>query len=330
MGADPLASPGLRLLSFMSWPDPPRFPRPGANLMLMDPQSDRPVTSSVAPRLGRAAPGRDGRRVWLLHPPGSDGHALNTEALVAWHEAHREPVTLVVERGRWTGGAAVDEGLVLGGSAPWDLEDLRMAARGRVAAIDFPRPASIGLIIPDRDGTIIEDRDYLADPRGVTLLPGAAGGLRQLAARGVRLAILTNQSGVASGRITPAQLDAVHARLQAVLAAEGIALDGVYACIHAVDAGCDCRKPAVGLALRAAQELGLRLTEAVGVGDKAADVLLAHRLRVPAFLVRTGHGESTFADGTAQADYLIDGLDQLARICCHPAGLAVEAPVPTA
>ena len=76
-------------------------------------------------------------------------------------------------------------------------------------------------------------------------------------------------------------------------------------------------------------ELGLSLDQAVAVGDKPADLGLARRLGVPGFLVTTSYGAVTLEQGDVPADYVVDGLDDLARISCHPAGLAMAAALPT-
>ena len=77
----------------------------------------------------------------------------------------------------------------------------------------------------DRDGTIIAERHYLADPAGVALLPGAARGLRQLRRLGFGLVVVTNQSGLARGYFDHDRLAHIHARMQGLLAAEGVTLD---------------------------------------------------------------------------------------------------------
>jgi D-glycero-D-manno-heptose 1,7-bisphosphate phosphatase len=222
----------------------------------------------------------------------------------------------------WTGAAAVDRALMPAGHTPdeWTLADLH--ALGPTQAIAFPGFTCVETVFLDRDGTIIVDRDYLSDPEGVVLLPGAAAGLRALTEAGIRLVVISNQSGVGTGSITPGQLAEVDDRLNAILRSEGALLNGTYYCLHRADAGCDCRKPLPGLALRATVELGLDLQKAVMAGDKPADVGLARALGIPSFLVTTGYGDQTLNEGTAIADYVVDGLDQLARICTHPAGLA--------
>ncbi len=272
----------------------------------------------------------DEASILLLAPPGlGTGH--NLAALVGWHRARGGGVTLVTGSERWVGIAAVDRELLQHASLDpdtWNPGSLIALGGPRARTVAFPGHRPLTAVLLDRDGTIIVDRDYLADPERVTLLPGAAAGLRLLASQQLRLVVLTNQSGVGRGRISLAQLGLVHGRLRAVLTAEGIILAGIYSCPHRSDAGCNCRKPATGLALRAASELDFDIEGAVVAGDKPADIALARRLGVPAFLVTTCYGGSTLTDPTIQADYLVDGLDEMARICLHPAGLAVAAPPP--
>ncbi len=234
----------------------------------------------------------------------------------------------------WGGYAAVDD-VLLGDVHPgsprtWSLAALRRLGGAACRAIMFPGAPRPQAALLDRDGTIIEDRHYLADPDGVVLLPGAAEGLRGLAELGLRLIIVTNQSGVASGRIAPAALDAIHRRLLDLLEGMGVSIAGIYACPHAPDSGCDCRKPGLGLARQAERELGLDLNRVLVVGDKPADIGLGRGLAAPTFLVTTGEGAITLESERAMADYAVDGLDEVARICGHPAGLAAATSLPPA
>lgn len=154
--------------------------------------------------------------------------------------------------------------------------------------MERPRP---GVLI-DRDGTLIEDRHYLADPDGVVLIPGAGAAVARWNAGGVPIGVLSNQSGVARGYFDEAAVAAVHHRLGELLASMGARLDGIWYCPHHPDHGgpCACRKPAPGLAQRAAEALGLDLARSWVVGDKACDVELAARVGATGVLVRTGHG----------------------------------------
>lgn len=133
-----------------------------------------------------------------------------------------------------------------------------------------PRPAAF----LDRDGTIIRDANYIRDPEAVELLPGAADAIRRLNERAVAVVVVTNQSGIARGTITPAEYDAVRGRLDALLAAKGARLDASYTCPHHPDitGPCQCRKPGLALYRKAIAELGLEVRASVFVGDRWRDV----------------------------------------------------------
>ncbi|MCC6142907.1 MAG: HAD family hydrolase [Candidatus Hydrogenedentes bacterium] len=124
----------------------------------------------------------------------------------------------------------------------------------------------------DRDGTLIEDRDYLRDPSDIVFLPGVLEALRRLRGAGYLLIVITNQSGVARGYFTLADLEAVHEELRRQFSQAGIHLDAIYACPHGPEDGCDCRKPLPGLTRRAAREWDIDLGRSVTVGDKLRDV----------------------------------------------------------
>jgi D-glycero-D-manno-heptose 1,7-bisphosphate phosphatase len=128
------------------------------------------------------------------------------------------------------------------------------------------------VVILDRDGTIIVDRNYLSDPNGVELLAGAAEGLRWFYEHGYRLVVITNQSGVGRGFLSLSQLDAIHDKLHQMVSDLGVRLEHIYFCPHAPEADCDCRKPKPGLLLRAAAELHFRPSDAMVIGDKPTDI----------------------------------------------------------
>ena len=153
-------------------------------------------------------------------------------------------------------------------------------------------PGGRSAVFLDRDGTLVEERDYLADPEEVTLVPGAARALAELHAAGLALVVVTNQSGIARGLYREEDYQAVAARIEALLADEGVRLDAVFHCPHHPDHSgpCACRKPGTGMHRRAATELGLSLKDSWFVGDKPSDVEPARLLGGRAILVRTGYG----------------------------------------
>jgi D-glycero-D-manno-heptose 1,7-bisphosphate phosphatase len=145
------------------------------------------------------------------------------------------------------------------------------------------RPA----VFLDRDGTVIRDEHYLTDPNRVALLTGVAAAIARLRAGGYAVIVVTNQSGLARGLITPSQYAAVSARVDALLAAAGTRLDATYMCPHHpdVDGTCDCRKPAPGLFTRAASDHGLDLRRSVLLGDRWRDIAAASDLGARGLLV---------------------------------------------
>jgi histidinol-phosphate phosphatase family protein len=124
----------------------------------------------------------------------------------------------------------------------------------------------------DRDGTIIEDTGYPRDPALVRPLAGAADALRDARALGFALVIVSTQSGVARGIVTPDEARRVQARVASAFEAERVSFDGAYFCFHGPDEGCACRKPRPGMLLAAARDLHLDLGASIMIGDKASDV----------------------------------------------------------
>jgi histidinol-phosphate phosphatase family protein len=127
---------------------------------------------------------------------------------------------------------------------------------------------AIAAVLLDRDGTLVADVPYNGDPTRVVPMPGAKAALDRLRAAGLRLAVVSNQSGVGRGLLSAEQVEAVNARVDELLGPFG-----AWAwCPHAPGDGCACRKPAPGLLLRAAADLGVGIEACAMVGDIGADV----------------------------------------------------------
>lgn len=158
----------------------------------------------------------------------------------------------------------------------------------------------------DRDGTMIEERHYLADPAGVRLLPGAAEALRRLRRSGFVCVMVTNQSGIARGLLTEADLSAVHDEMARQLAAEGAALDAIYRCPAAPDSGHPDRKPEPGMLRRAAADLDLDLGRSWMIGDKLDDLMAGANAGCRGnILVRTGYGDAVAAEIARKAPPIV-------------------------
>jgi histidinol-phosphate phosphatase family protein len=148
----------------------------------------------------------------------------------------------------------------------------------------------------DRDGTIIEDVEYIAKPEDVRLLAGVGAAIAQLNAAGIPVIMVSNQSGIGRGYFTRDDFDRVQARVEERLAAAGAHLDATFICPHAPSdpPACMCRKPATALFEEAATTHDIDLAASWYVGDTWRDVQPGRTLH--------GHGILIPADSTPQAD----------------------------
>lgn len=171
-------------------------------------------------------------------------------------------------------------------------------------------------LVLDRDGVLNAEapaRGYVTSPEQWRWIPGALDALALLARAGYRVSIATNQSGVGRGLMTRQDLDAVHARMTREARDAGGRIDAVFACLHAPDDGCDCRKPAPGLIDAAVAASGIARMQTLVVGDDRRDVESARRAGVSAVLVRTGKGAASAAALSQEGVRVYDDLHALAR-----------------
>jgi D-glycero-D-manno-heptose 1,7-bisphosphate phosphatase len=146
----------------------------------------------------------------------------------------------------------------------------------------------------DRDGTINEEMGYINHLSRFVLLPRTGAAIKRLNDAGLKVVVVTNQSGAARGYFPATLVEEVHARLRQMLAAEGAHLDGIYTCLHGPQEGCSCRKPQPGLILQAAQELHLDLSRSYVVGDRYKDLQTGAKAGVKGILVLTGYGRGEY------------------------------------
>jgi D-glycero-D-manno-heptose 1,7-bisphosphate phosphatase len=142
----------------------------------------------------------------------------------------------------------------------------------------------------DRDGTILDEVGYLNHISRFHLYPFAAAAIRRLNDVGLPVVVVTNQSGVARGFFPESLVHETHEKLRAALAREGAHVDAFYFCPHLAADNCTCRKPLPGMLERAAREHNLSLTGSFVVGDRYADMELAHAAGCRSILVLTGYG----------------------------------------
>jgi histidinol-phosphate phosphatase family protein len=176
--------------------------------------------------------------------------------------------------------------------------------RVHVGSVARRRPAAV---LFDRDGTLVVDVPYNGDPQRVEPVPGARAALDRLRAAGVPLGVVSNQSGVARGLLGLADVRAVNLRVSDLL--------GRFAtwrfCPHGEEDHCRCRKPAPGLVLDAAADLGVAPADCVVVGDIGADVHAAEAAGARGVLVPTS--------ATRRAE--VDAAHTVARDLAHAVDL---------
>ncbi|GAA2493715.1 D-glycero-alpha-D-manno-heptose-1,7-bisphosphate 7-phosphatase [Streptomyces gobitricini] len=160
------------------------------------------------------------------------------------------------------------------------------------------RPAAV---LFDRDDTLVEDVPYNGDPEKVRPMPGAREALDMLRRRGLRLGVVSNQSGIGRGLLTEAEVRAVNARVDSLLGP----FDAWACCPHAPEDGCGCRKPAPGLVVEAARLLGVRPEDCVVIGDIGSDMDAARAAGARGVLVPTAR---TLPEEVASAPHVCEDL----------------------
>lgn len=166
------------------------------------------------------------------------------------------------------------------------------------------------LVILDRDGTINHERDdYVKSPEEWVPLPGAIEAIARLNQSGWHVVVATNQSGVGRGLFDMSTLNAMHAKMQQLLARQGGRVDAVFFCPHVPEDRCVCRKPLPGLFTMIGERFGVDLHGVPMVGDLPRDVLAAQQVGCEPHLVKTGHAatmsEQEFHDLLAKVPRLI-------------------------
>jgi len=181
-----------------------------------------------------------------------------------------------------------------------------------------------GIVFLDRDGTLIDEVGYLRRPADIRILPGAVEALRRMSAKGYLLAVVSNQAGLARGKFTRAEMQAVHRTFLAAFRQEGVAFDAVEYCPHHPEGSveeyrkaCACRKPGTGMAESILRRLSVpESCPRWMVGDKMTDILFGIRLGARTVLVETGFGAAERREGERLGlfpDAFFPGIREAAR-----------------
>ena len=177
-------------------------------------------------------------------------------------------------------------------------------------------PRTLRAIFLDRDGTINQERHYLADPGKVVLFPNTGKALRALQDMGFVLVIVTNQSGIGRGYYTLEDMHRVNARIAELVAADGVKFERVYFAPEAPDQPSRGRKPSPSFLFDARDQLGIDLSRSYMIGDKMLDLDCGWNAGVKrSLLVRTGYGrEVEFSGDPRMANAaVVDGLEDAAE-----------------
>lgn len=173
------------------------------------------------------------------------------------------------------------------------------------------------LVILDRDGVINEDSEaYIKSPAEWLPITGSLEAVVRLKHAGYTVVVATNQSGIGRGLFGYDELFAIHDKMHRMLAELGAAIDGVFFCPHAPDAGCRCRKPDTGLLDAISNRLGVTLDGVPLIGDSITDMQAACSVGARPVLVLTGHGsevDPAWIENTPRYPDLASAVDTILK-----------------
>lgn len=186
-------------------------------------------------------------------------------------------------------------------------------------------------IFIDKDGTLIKNVPFNVNPDLITLEKKAGEALREMRSASYKLIVISNQPGVALGYFEESQLQKVYGKMQALLEPYALQLDGFYYCPHYVQSNhkpfnvsCNCRKPAPGLLLKAADDFHINLSASWMIGDILDDVEAGHNAGCRSILIGNGHETEWILNKTRNPDYVAADMYHAANIICSTDKRAYE------
>ena len=163
----------------------------------------------------------------------------------------------------------------------------------------------------DRDGTVIEEKDFIRTPDEIEFIPGSIEAIKILKKLDYKIIVISNQSGIGRGILTVEMVAKVNEGFLKKLKKENAEIDALYFCPHHPEDNCDCRKPRTSLIQKAVEEQKLDLEDAVVIGDKLSDVELGKKLGAKTVLVLTGYGKREAEKANTsqiEPDFIADNL----------------------
>lgn len=168
---------------------------------------------------------------------------------------------------------------------------------------------SVPAVFLDRDGTLMREVNYCADPQQVEIFPGVPEALVRLREAGYKLIVISNQAGIGRGYFTEAQYRLVEAEVARAI--RPATFDGVYFCPDHPDGATERRKPGTGMLLEAQRDHQLDFARSFFIGDKAIDVACGRNAGLRTVLVKTGYGAN---ETHAAPDWIAEDFDAAAEI----------------
>jgi D-glycero-D-manno-heptose 1,7-bisphosphate phosphatase len=165
----------------------------------------------------------------------------------------------------------------------------------------------------DRDGTLIEEVNFLARVEDMRLFPFTLEAVELLKKNNFLIVVITNQSGIGRGIFGESDMQAIHDEIQTQLNGQ---IDAFYFCPHLPEENCACRKPKTQLIEHARADFAIDLENSWVIGDKKLDIETGFNARTKTALVLTGYGRKTFENLTEKPDLIAENLLEAARIIC--------------
>ena len=167
-------------------------------------------------------------------------------------------------------------------------------------------------VFVDRDGTLIQDKNFISKVEDVEFIPGSIEAVKIFKDLGYKVVIVSNQSGIGRGILTKEVVDKINEYMLNQLKKDNLDIDAVYYCPHSPDDNCECRKPNLKMVNQASAKLSLNLRNSWAIGDKLSDAMLGQNMGGRGVLVLTGYGkkelEKTKEKSNIKPDFVVENL----------------------